>query len=134
MLKEFRIDVDQILGFKTPVEHKTEESVAAVAENKMKFLTIKTTARTMSSVAVKAAAIGASHKAHKVLSYRIIGTPTSASIYANQGLVCMHTPCTIYVFGNPDTLELEIRENKRKNTFSLAGKKKDQPIMVVLDK
>ena len=104
------------------------------AKSSVKYSTIKTAARTMSTVAVNSAVVGAVPKTDVVVSYRIIGTPMTASIYANKAMVCLHTPCSIHVFGDPEALWLEIQEGKKKSSFSLAGKSPDQPVMVVLDK
>ena len=96
--------------------------------------TLKNTANTMADAASRAAGIGVMREAANTTSWRIIGTPMSAAIYANNVRICHHSPCTINIFGNPDNVRLELRTSKKSVEFTVSDKDPSQPVMVVLGK
>ena len=104
------------------------------AQTAVRFTTLKNTANTMIDAASRAAGFGVTQEIANVTSWRIIGTPMSAAIYANDVRICHHSPCTINIFGNPDKVRLELRTTKKSMEFTVSDKDPSQPVMVVLGK
>lgn len=99
----------------------------------VQYSTMRDTADQMAYVAAISGYLGASPETAKTTEYRIIGTPTDASIYLNSSPVCTKTPCKILVFGKIENMKLEIRKNKQTSAFEMPPKLDPQaPIILVL--
>ncbi len=71
--------------------------------------TVVSVGKIMADVSYVSAVKGAVFDPSKVNSYDIIGTPVTADIYVQKHLTCSSTPCTIYTYGDPNKIEIEIR-------------------------
>lgn len=104
----------------------------AEAKGVVLFSTRKKTAETMALAAALPGGYGISKTISKYTPYRIVGTPTSASVYVDNAMACHKTPCTINIFGDPTKVNLELRKDKKTLKFNLADRDPKEKIIVVL--
>ncbi len=104
------------------------------AEKKDVFLysAQKKTAEIMALAAALPGGYGVSKDISKYTPYRIIGTPTTASVYVDGVVACHKTPCTVNIFGDPTKVHFDLRKDKKVKNFSLADHDPKEKLIVVL--
>lgn len=97
------------------------------------FASIRQTGEMMAKTAHHAMIAGSTFNLKKITNYRVIGTPTEASIYIDHSPACMSTPCNIHVL-NPDKAVIEIRKGNASTSAPLKNYKAGETIFLVLGK
>lgn len=98
----------------------------------VRFSTLQDTAKKMAYCAAISGHLGATPSVRKYKTYRVIGTPTNASIYADNSMLCLRTPCKINLFGEPANIKLEIRKGDKHNTTDISNHDPKKPVIMVL--
>ncbi len=114
-----------------PVSHVAAESPEPTKQPVVLFSSIRLAGETMAQTALHTLVFGRIPDNKKVTTYRVIGTPTDATIYIDQAPVCTNTPCDIHVL-NPEKANIEIRKGQSSNVTALKNYNAKETIFLVL--
>ncbi len=109
-----------------PVEQPVEKKIV------VRYSTIQDVSKKMAYCAAISGHLGASKSVYQVKTYRIIGTPITASVYVNGSLLCLKTPCHIHIFGEPGKSKVELRKGNQSSFADLTKHDPKQPLMMNL--
>ena len=116
-----------------PTSQVTVETPEPVKQPVVLFSSIRLAGESMAQTGLHAIAFGSSANNKKVTTYRVIGTPTDATIYIDNSPVCTETPCDIHVL-NPEDANIEIRKGQASNVTALKSYNAKETIFLVLGK